>query len=121
MEITAEKAVEDILTELADALITKYNPCLREGNKCRAGSPIPCCNRTLYKRDDPSDVRCKYIGENGCEFPNLHCKIWMCKTAMKGMDPKCLQAFYLVESLAKLFGLDKRPHLGERYVNHHLF
>jgi hypothetical protein len=81
---------------------------------------IPCCNRTKYKRDDPQDTRCKYLNA-GCEYPNLHCKIWMCKTVMKMMDPKLLQAFYLIESLAKLFDFDKCPHLGEKYVNHHIF
>jgi hypothetical protein len=116
-----ETAVEEDVIRFVDALLKKYNPCQKEGNKCVAGSPIPCCNRTLYKRDDPKDVRCLYIGESGCTHPNLHCKIWLCKTAMRTMDPEVLKVFFLIESIAKVFGLTKRPYLGQPYVHHQIF
>lgn len=99
------------LCELVDLFLYYYNPCKIEGNKCAAADPNPCCINSRFGKGT-----CPFMGANGCRFQNIDCKLWLCETAIKGIDEKCLQAFKLIEETTKLYGLAHRPYIGSPYV-----
>lgn len=101
-------ALHQKLVETADLLLYYYNPCLMEhgGASCLRGEPIPCCsNRTRFKRDDPDDLKCRFLGLNGCEFINIECKIWLCEEAQEQAAPLLRFALGQLFEIAKAFGL----------------
>lgn len=98
-------ALHQKLCEAADILLFHHNPCRMQGNTCLAGDPNPCCIRTRFKRWDLGDKRCRFIGERGCEFPNIECKVWLCSLAKDQASRECLSALQSLENIAKLYGL----------------
>ena len=103
--------VDKKLCELVDVLIQQYNPCKIEGSKCIVGE-VPCCQIPYF---DPSKP-CPYINNSCLEHKTLTCRMWFCKTALKGMDEKCRDSLYALEKIAKIHGLLEGPNLGEGYV-----
>lgn len=98
------------ISDIADGLMLHYNPCEMEGSSCKVGDPNPCCKHTRFGTNG-----CPFW-HDACTFRNVECKIWFCGTAVTDMDEKCLMAFKLLEQLALLFDLTKRPLIGEPYV-----
>lgn len=92
------------LCDLADLVLAYHNPCQARLGACLKGDPNPCCIRTRFKRFE-ADKRCMFIGENGCELPNIECKVWLCELALEQADPKALAALKALEDIAKLYGL----------------
>ena len=105
------------LYDLADVLINYYNPCQIKDNACKLVQDIKnddkfCC--MFYSKDGKE--KCVFLKDSGCAFRNIKCKLWLCETAIRGTDIKCIEALKSLESLAKLYDLTRRPHLGEHYV-----
>jgi len=101
------------LSAVVDCLIRMYDPCKMQGPGCLVNKVNPCCqSHTRFCRDGP----CMHLTSEGCGMPNLECKIWFCNTAMKSMDPKCLESMKALENIAKLHGMISRPFLGGAYV-----
>lgn len=103
------------LNNRIDALIRLYDPCCLCGHSCLVSEKNPCCFNTRFKREDPNDIRCLYLGENGCTYPNLECRIWFCDTAIKAMNPECLRGVIEIEAEAKRLGLISPPYIGDHY------
>lgn len=100
----------------AHLLMEHYDPCRLEGGHCLAGDPNPCCCKgTVYPREDVNDLQCRYYNDGNCSFPNLGCKLWLCATAIRSADPKCLEALRAIESIARTYDLMEPPYLGEPY------
>lgn len=104
------------LSDLADVLILYYDPCgvgSPTNDTCRRGHW--CCYGRHFLPFNESGV-CPLLGESGCTVKRASCKLWFCETALRAMDPKCLDAFRVLEGLVKLYELGGRPWLGQRYV-----
>lgn len=108
-EFKLKHAISSNIREIADHLISYYNPCDFSSNRCRVASPSPCCAETRYGSP------CPHLIAGKCSMPNTECRLWFCRTAMKEMDPVCLEAFRILEKLAILFKLIEHPYLGEPY------
>ena len=105
-----------LLFEIADRVMLLYDPCKLDGGRCLAGDPNPCCcNKTVYPRDDINDFRCRHYEDGKCLFPNLGCRIWLCSTAIRQADPKCIEVLTAIEVIAKVYGFVEPPYLGEPY------
>jgi len=98
------------LMEVARLVTYYYNPCKIEGNSCLVDNPNPCCINSIFGKGV-----CPFMGE-GCEYRNLGCSVWFCKTSLEKMDEKCKKIFYGLEELGEIYNLIGRPHLGEGYV-----
>jgi len=104
------------LLERINAVIAEYDPCKIDGHSCLASKDNPCCFNTAYKREDPSDIRCLYLAEDGhCLNVNLECKVWFCDTCVKAMPKECLDKVLAIESECKLLHLISRPFIGDNY------
>lgn len=106
----------DELIQAAQEFNRKHDPCALRGGSCRVALKNPCCYNTRFKREDPNDLRCLYLGPHGCEHSNLECMIWFCATAICKMSPEQLQELKQLEDTAKRQGLIGPPYLGEHYV-----
>jgi hypothetical protein len=102
--------LEQKLIEMADILMKKYNPCHLEKDSCIGGNPNPCCFNSQFGKGV-----CPYL-KGGCTNINCGCKLWICETAIKNTDPKCVEALRLLEKVAEIFGLDHDPFIGDPYV-----
>ena len=98
------------LWEIGDALMKYYDPCNMHGSSCKAGDPNPCC---VYTRFDKN--LCPYL-DNGCKNPNAWCVLWICKTAIKTTDPRCIEALTLLEHFGNLYNIVGKPMIGQAYV-----
>ena len=91
------------LCDLADTLMLKYNPCGAHDGVCRMGSnPIPCCVKTRFVRFDKGEY-CYYLGDDGCQVMNIHCKTWFCDRA--SVSPEMEEALEHIKGIARLYGL----------------
>lgn len=98
------------LIEIAGAMMEFYSPCDLHGSSCRAGDPNPCCINSQFRKG-----LCPFW-MNGCEFKNCDCKLWICETAIKTTDPKCVEALILLEQFGRLYGLVREPLIGDPYI-----
>ncbi len=98
------------LCDMADALMLYYDPCGIRDSACKGGDPNPCCVNSQFGRGG-----CPFMRDGKCNFRNCDCKLWLCETAVKAADPKCIEALKMLEHFAKLFGLVRSPLIGERY------
>jgi len=110
-ELEFKILLNEKLCDVADAILFYYNPCQLNGSKCLQGDASYCC--LFYPREHNGE--CKFLKEDGCHFRNIKCKTWLCETAIR-KNPECVEALKVLESLAKMYGLARRPFLGERYV-----
>jgi len=109
-ELELQLFLNEKLCDMADALILFYDPCQMKGSVCKVGNPNPCCAYTRFGKDG-----CPFW--NGkCGFRNAHCKLWFCYTAMKGTNPKVVEAFTLLEKVGQLFELVDKPIIGQGYI-----
>lgn len=53
--------------------------------------------------------------DDKCQFDNPDCKLWICNTAIKTTDPKCVEALKFLEQFCQLYGLVRHPLIGEGY------
>lgn len=112
------------LCDIADAILMYYNPCQIKDGSCTlcldmATSEQHCCFRSKFKKLD-GEQHCQFLGKNGCTFRNIKCKVWLCETAIRKTDPKCVSALKALEEFSKLYELTYRPYLGESYVGRKL-
>lgn len=103
-EIEFKIALHSRLCDMADLILHYYNPCDIRKGACRKADPNPCCVMTRFKRFD-DDRRCQFLGEGGCEFPNIECKVWLCEIATGAASQECLSALVMVENIAKAYRL----------------
>lgn len=102
-------AMHHKLNEMADLVLRHYDPCQMKngGAACLAGDPNPCCIRTRFKRWDSEDKRCYFLGEKGCTFLNLECKVWLCPIATEQAGQECVDALKAIQTLGKMFGVSE--------------
>lgn len=98
------------ICDIADGLMSQYDYCGMVGNKCKGGDPNPCCINSQYGHG-----LCPFWNNKKCNFRNAGCKLWICESAIKTTDPKCLESLIILESLAKLHGLVRKPYIGKPY------
>ncbi len=95
------------LCGLADTILYYYNPCRIENGECIEGK-MWCCSGTRFKTDVPYNQigrpDCKFLGCEGCSFPNTKCKVWLCDHARKG-DERCGESLELIDRIAKIHKL----------------
>lgn len=97
------------LCDIADVLLDYYDCCGIEGASCKAGEVNPCCTgKTKFGHPCP-------FWNGKCGFRNADCKLWLCETAVKSTDPKCVEALTLLEKFGLLFNLVRGPIIGQRY------
>lgn len=97
------------IIEIGQALMSYYDPCQHRNGTCKAGDPNPCCSgHTIFGQGCP-------FWHDRCTFINADCVLWICETAVKSTDPKCVEALQLLERLGHLYGLVRRPLIGEPY------
>jgi hypothetical protein len=113
-ELEFKIIIHNKLCDIADTILMYYNPCQIKDGKCLLDN-FPCCTRTNNKRLD-GDIRCQFLGENGCTIRNLRCKTWLCETAIRKTNQECIEALKIIEQMMKLYGLGSGPYLGEHYV-----
>lgn len=101
------------LCEIARVLLARYDPCGLNGSACKVGDPIPCClGSTSFGHGD-----CPFLAPGGpCQFENAACRLWLCRTALDSTDPKCVEALKHLEQVGYLFGLCRRPLIGQPYT-----
>lgn len=105
--------VNQKLCDLADLLILHYDPCARRQGQCRRG--YSCCYGRWYLPFN-QEGRCPLLGDSGCTVRDASCKLWFCESVLRQADPKCIEAFYALEKVLKVFELGGHAFLGERYV-----
>lgn len=98
-------ALHQKLCETADLLLLYHNPCWMRGGACLRGNPNPCCVRTRFKRWNPEDRECYWLGEHGCTFPNIECKAWLCEAALQEAPQELLAGLKALEDIAKRYEL----------------
>ena len=99
------------LCDIGEVLLEYYDCCGMNELSCKLGDPNPCCSEnTVYARG-----LCPHSIDNKCTFRNASCKLWICKTAIKTTDPKCVEALLLLEKFGQLFEIVRRPIIGQRY------
>ena len=98
------------LWEIGDTIIKYYNPCQIDGNSCIVSKINPCCVYTRFGKDG-----CQYQN-NGCQNPNTMCVLWLCKTAIKNTNPKCVEALSLLQHLGNLYNIVGKPMIGQAYI-----
>jgi hypothetical protein len=98
------------LWEIGDALMRYYDPCNMRVSSCKVGDPNPCCVYTRFRKE-----LCQYQ-DNGCQYPNAMCVLWLCKTAIQTTDPKCVEGLMMLEHFGNLFGIVGKPMIGQAYV-----
>lgn len=99
------------LVEIASVLMTYYDCCSIKGSSCKGGNPNPCCvGRTNF-----GDSGCPFWLSGTCQNQNAACKLWICASAIKTTDPKCVEALKLLEKFAQLYGLTRSPLIGQPY------
>ena len=103
IDIEFRLALHKQLCDVADTLMLKYNPCDAHDGECRVGkNPIPCCVKTRFVRFDGSEF-CYFLGEDGCQMMNIHCKTWFCDAAV--VPPEMGDALDCIRDLAQMYGL----------------
>lgn len=92
------------LCSLADLVLLYYNPCKAVRGSCLKADPNPCCVRTRFKKMTASN-ECFFLGDDGCTFPNIECKVWLCSVSRKNASQECLTILSQIENIAKSYGL----------------
>lgn len=110
-EVELQILLNEKLCDIADALMYYYDCCQIRGSKCRVADENPCCTgRTIFGEG------CPFRHADKCGMRSCQCKLWICDTAVKATDPKCVAALQLLERFGNLFGLVRRPFIGSGYV-----
>jgi len=103
--------MEKKLCELADLFLEKYDPCGMTKDGCVRGK-YPCCNGSPYYEGKD----CPHGKPEGCDFPNIRCKVSFCWYAEERMDRECWDSFKALEDLATTHKLK----LEAPYLTRHL-
>ena len=108
------------LCDLIDAILYYYNPCQIKDNSCLLVNDMrndkrQCCYRSHFA-SRTEDKYCPFLKSDGCSFRNANCKIWLCETAIKNADPKCLESLKNLENISKIYTLGRGPYLREHCV-----
>jgi hypothetical protein len=109
-ELDLRVRLDEHLVAIGDLLLAYYDPCQRVGAVCKAGDANLCCSHTPY-----GPGQCRFHTEHGCALPNASCRLWLCKTAIAGADPRLVQALQLLEQVGYLFDVVRRPMIGQPY------
>lgn len=101
--------LNEALSQVADIIYKKYDPCEMGKYKCLAGNYQCCHTTTVY------DGPCPHLDvDTGCTQPNIKCKTGFCPTALANMSDECLKSFAALEEIALLQGIEMRlPHLKD--------
>lgn len=104
-----------LLFNMTDLVLKYYDPCQNANNGCLVNrEKNPCCiSGTVFS--NPRSGPCPYLNDGECGHPNVSCKIWLCETAMKNVDPACVELLKNIERIAIQFGWMDKPYLGEPY------
>jgi hypothetical protein len=98
------------LCEMGSVLLKYYNCCDLKGSSCKVSEENPCCLNAQYGTD-----LCPFWQHGACQYENCDCRLWICETAIKTTDPKCVEGLKKLEEFAKLFGLVRTALIGARY------
>ena len=109
-EIELTILLNDKLKDMAMAMMTYYDCCGIKGSACKGGDPNPCCVNSRFGRGT-----CPFLKEGGCSFRNAACSLWLCESAIKTTDPKCVEGLKLLEQFGALYGLVRKPFIGHPY------
>ena len=97
------------LYAIGELLMEYYDCCHIEGDQCRAGKNM-CCVNSVF-----GEGLCPHWRDNACQNPNADCKLWICQTAIKNTDERCIKSLILLEQFAGLYGLLRAPIIGLPY------
>lgn len=103
--------IDQKLCEMATVILRYYNPCRLTPQGCAAGEPNPCC-----VNDKNASGMCQFFMGGACQYTNCDCRLWLCDTAVRGTDEKCVRALRLLEEFAAVFDLVRPPLIGDPYV-----
>ncbi len=99
------------LCDIADALMCYYDCCSIKDSACKVADPNPCCINSQFGKG-----LCPFWINNRCNFRHADCKLWICETAIKTTNPKCIEALKFLEQFARLYGIIRIPLIGESYA-----
>lgn len=102
--------IELKLIEIGRAMMEYYDCCHLDGDSCKAGQPNLCCYHTVFGGD-----LCPHRIDGECANVNSDCTLWLCKTAIQSTDPKCVEGLKLLEQFGMLYGLVRKPLIGQPY------
>jgi len=97
------------LYEIGDALMEYYDCCHLDGDHCKAGKNM-CCVNGVY-----GPGLCPHWRDNQCQNPNADCKLWICETAIRSVDERCVKSLILLQHFASLYDLVRTPMIGMPY------